>query len=147
MYAPITVERNRNMVKIKTARAKNVLLILGGLAAGFLNGLLGAGGGILLVAVLGMILTPAVREDLPDFDKKDIFAGALAAMLPVTAVSVISYASSGSLSPDGAEYLIFPAILGGLGGALLLDRMSFETVRKIFSLIVIFSGIAMLVRN
>ena len=135
------------MTVTKSAGFKNTLLITGGLAAGFMNGLLGAGGGILVVFVLGLILSPEKQDAPPDFDRRDIFAGALAAMLPVTAVSVVSYAMQGSLELEGAEKFILPAIVGGVGGAFLLDRLKTETVRKIFTLIVIYSGIAMLIQN
>ena len=134
------------MTVTKTAGFKNTLLITGGLVAGFMNGLLGAGGGILVVFVLGLILSPEKQDAPPDFDRRDIFAGALAAMLPVTAVSVVSYAMQGSLQLKGAEKFILPAIIGGVGGAFLLDRLKIETVRKIFSIIVIYSGIAMLLK-
>lgn len=132
-----------------SARQKNLLLILGGLGAGFINGLLGAGGGILLVFIMGWILAPTEgggSEALP-LDKRDIFANALAAMLPVTVVSVISYASRGDIHLEGAETYVFPAVIGGIGGAWLLDRLRFETVRRLFAILVIVSGIAMLLKD
>ena len=133
------------MSTVKTARFQNAVLVAGGLAAGFMNGRLGAGGGILVVWILGWILRP---EDCGTaFDRRDVFASALAAMLPVTAVSAISYAVQGSLVLKGAERFIIPAVIGGVGGAFLLDRLKTETVRKIFTVIVIYSGIAMLIRS
>lgn len=132
-----------------SARQKTSLLVIGGLAAGFINGLLGAGGGILLVFIMGLALpsagTRAHEAILPD--KRDIFANALAAMLPVTAVSVMSYAARGDIHLEGAETYIFSAVIGGLGGAWLLDKLRFETVRRMFALIVIISGIAMLLKE
>lgn len=134
------------MTTARSAGFQNTLLIAGGLAAGFMNGLLGAGGGILIVFVLGQILKPEPSQASLDFDRRDIFACALAAMLPMSVVSVISYAVQGTLSLEGAEKLILPAIVGGVGGAFLLDHMKTETVRKIFAVIVIYSGIAMLLK-
>ena len=126
---------------------KNILLIIGGLAAGFINGLLGAGGGILLVFVLGALLpSKESTKDGKSADKRDIFANALASMLPVTAISVISYASRGDIHLEGAEIYVFPAIIGGLLGAWLLDKIRFSTARRLFSFIVIVSGIAMLLK-
>lgn len=132
-----------------SARQKSLLLVLGGLGAGFINGLLGAGGGILLVFIMGWILAPAKdgsSEALP-LDKRDIFANALAAMLPVTVVSVISYAARGDIHLEGAETYVFPAVIGGIGGAWLLDKLRFETVRRLFAILVIVSGIAMLLKD
>lgn len=123
-------------------KQKFFLLITGGLVAGFMNGLLGAGGGILLVYIMNFLFSR--QKNAPD--KRDIFANALAAMLPVTAVSVVSYASRGNLHVTGVEIFVIPAILGGLGGAWLLDKLKPETIRRLFTMIVILSGIAMLVK-
>lgn len=130
-----------------TASQKTIFLIIGGLVAGFINGLLGAGGGILLVFMLGALL-PTVEDDETEqsADKRDIFANALASMLPVTAISVISYAARGDIHLEGAEIYLFPAIIGGLLGAWLLDKLRFSTARRLFSIIVIASGIAMLLK-
>ena len=130
-----------------TASQKTIFLIIGGLVAGFINGLLGAGGGILLVFMLGALL-PTVEDDETErsADTRDIFANALASMLPVTAISVISYAARGDIHLEGAETYLFPAIIGGLLGAWLLDKLRFSTARRLFSIIVIASGIAMLLK-
>ena len=119
-----------------------VLLVLGGLAAGFLNGLLGAGGGILAVLVLGKTVGRAHAVD-----SRDLFAGALVSMFPVTVVSLIGYAMQGAVSMENAEILVLPAIAGGVGGAFLLDRLKVETLKRIFTVIVILSGIILLVRG
>lgn len=121
------------------------LLAAGGLLAGFINGLLGAGGGIIAVFLLGKI--PATSDSLTPMDKKDALANALATMLPATAVSAFRYVRQGALPLNGTAVLIIPAVLGGVLGAILLDRIRAETARKIFSLIVIYSGIAMLLRG
>ena len=68
-------------------------------------------------------------------------------MLPVTAVSAISYAARDVIRVDGALSYVFPAIAGGLLGALLLDRLPFTAIRRLFTLIIIFSGIVMLLRD
>lgn len=114
-------------------------LILGGLAAGFANGLLGAGGGIIIVWTLTKALEGAVK------DSKDIFANALAVMLPVSAMSAISYATHGSLPTDGILRFILPAVLGGVTGAFLLDRISADAVKILFGFLVILSGIIMVI--
>lgn len=119
---------------------KRRLLLWGGLAAGFLNGLLGAGGGIVIIWILEKTL--GYRTD----DKRDVFANALAVMLPISAMSAISYAVSGGLPRDDITRFLFPAILGGLLGAFLLDRIGADTVKTLFCLLVILSGVVMVVR-
>lgn len=116
------------------------VLLLGGLAAGFVNGLLGAGGGIIIVWILEKALGGMAR------DGKDIFANALAVMLPVSAVSTISYALSGALPSGDITRFLIPAVLGGLLGAFLLDKFSTETTKTLFCALVILSGILMIIR-
>lgn len=120
--------------------SKRRLLLLGGLAAGFLNGLLGAGGGIVIVWILEKVLRDSTH------DARDVFANALAVMLPISATSTVSYAISGGLPEGNISRFLLPAVLGGLLGAFLLDRISTRAVKRLFCLLVILSGIVMVVR-
>lgn len=120
-------------------KIKRRYLILGGLAAGVANGLLGAGGGIIIVWILQKAI-----GDLTG-DSRDVFANALAVMLPISAVSAISYAAAGSMPRDNMTRFILPAILGGLVGAYLLDRLSIESVKTLFCVLVVLSGIIMVI--
>ena len=119
--------------------SKRRLLLMGGLAAGFLNGLLGAGGGIVIVWILEQVLRDVTR------DARDVFANALAVMLPVSAMSTVSYAISGGLPQGNIARFLLPAVLGGLLGAFLLDRISTRAVKRLFCLLVILSGILLIV--
>ena len=78
---------------------------------------------------------------------RDIYASALAVMLPISAVSAISYAGLGVWHGEGAAGLIIPAIVGGAVGALLLERLHTGLLRLIFSAVAAYSGIMMLVRS
>ena len=122
-----------------TLSGKRRLLLLGGLAAGFLNGLLGAGGGIVIV----WILEKALRDEVES--PRDIFANALAVMLPISAVSAVSYALSGGLPKGNITRFLIPAVLGGLLGAFLLDKLKTATVKTLFCFLVILSGILMVI--
>ena len=114
-------------------------LILGGLLAGFSNGLLGAGGGIIIV----WILEKAIQNTA--HDHKDVFANALAIMLPISLISTISYAVSGSLPKGNISRFLLPAVLGGLLGAFLLDKISTKALQTLFCFLVILSGIVMVI--
>ena len=118
---------------------KRRLLLMGGLAAGFLNGLLGAGGGILIVRILERVIGDQAESP------RDVFANALAVMLPVSAVSTVSYAFSGGLPRGDISRFLLPAVLGGLVGAFLLDRLSVGATKTLFSILVILSGILMVI--
>ena len=118
-----------------------LLLCACGLAAGLINGLLGAGSGVLIVFALHAALGGTLS------DTRDVFANATAVILPISLFSAVSYFLNGSLPPATqlGRYLL-PGILGGLGGALLLGRLPEVTVRRIFGSVVLVSGLIMLIQ-
>lgn len=117
-----------------------MIFILGtGLLAGVINGLLGAGGGILITYFLSYLLRRQHTE------KNDIFAHALLTMLPISAVSFAVYLIRGYVKLEvSLIYLILPAALGGLLGAYLLKKIKFKIVRLLFIGLVIYSGFTMI---
>lgn len=119
--------------------ASPAALIPVGLLCGLINGLLGAGGGIIIVRTAGQLLPRGASRD-----PRDIYATALAVMLPISAVSTIASAGLGVWQGEGAAAMILPALLGGTAGALLLDRLDTNILRLIFSAVAAYSGIAML---
>lgn len=126
------------MYSHSTSRTALPLLLVGGLATGLVNGLLGAGGGIVAVFVLVKVLGSALT------DRRDVFANALAIILPLSVISVISYTIGGSMPSGELNLLVLPAVIGGLLGGILLDRIDPLWIQLIFSAIVLYSGIAML---
>ncbi len=129
------------MVKIeRNTHTPLPLLLLCGAGAGFLGGLLGAGGGVILIFVLSAALGQ-------EADRRDVYATALAVTLPVTLFSFWRYAAAGRLIVDGFARFLLPAVLGGAVGGWLLDRIDPGVTRRIFAGIVIVSGLFMLVRG
>lgn len=117
---------------------KKVFLCLGGAAAGFINGLLGTGGGIVIIYLLGVMYK--------DSDPRDNFATAIAAILPMSVVSAGIYLTSGSFSLSDVSLYILPAIAGGIAGALLLCKIKVNLLKKIFACVVIYAGVNMLIK-
>ncbi len=108
-----------------------------GLISGILNGLLGAGGGIIAVFALSRVLSEQKG------DSRDAFANTLCITLPLSLVSAYLYSANGALPQDKLNLLVLPAIAGGLAGGLLLDKIDSRWLKLIFSAIVIWSGISM----
>ena len=113
--------------------------ILVGAIAGFINGLLGAGGGI--------IITFFLSKKLDTENKNDIFANAVATMLPVSIFSFAAYLIKGYFPLDSSILSLLPAaIIGGVVGAILLTKIKFKILKIVFSILVIISGIMMIFR-
>jgi len=116
---------------INTVRIASLALL--GIFAGFVNGFLGTGGGIILMLALSLL---PKRARIPARDK---FATVIAVILPLSLISVLVYNESSVLS-EAAPYI--PAgILGGLFGAFLLDKLRVGFLKKLFAVMVIWAGI------
>ena len=115
-------------------------LVGAGLLAGFANGLLGAGGGIIAVFAFAHFLKGK------GYERHDIYANALCVMLPISAVSCVRYALAGHLVTEGFGVFALPAIVGGVVGAWLLGRLRASFLKKLFSALVILSGVLLIIR-
>ena len=80
--------------------------LLAGLAAGFVNGFFGAGGGMVLVPLLIWLV------GLPD---KLAFSSAISIILPLCVVSLVIYGRHDMLPLSDA----LPYLIGGAGGGVL----------------------------
>ena len=80
-------------------------LLTGGLA-GFVNGFFGAGGGMIVVPLLILLVK---------LEDKNAFSSAISIILPLTIVSLVIYAKNGALDVKTA----LPYLLGGAGGGIL----------------------------
>lgn len=110
------------------------------LMAGVVNGLLGAGGGVIMLYLVRAMLRQ--RGD-GEGEQKDAFASVVAIMLPVSIISALSYAARGSLDMRELQILTVPALVGGVIGAFLTDRLPVRVVRLVFGILVIVSGVRM----
>ena len=122
-----------------------ILLGLGGICAGIVNGFLGSGGGIILIFVMTALSVRIFPENKSGGEQtKTLFATAVASILPMSVVSVIFYLTRGSL--DFGESLIFliPAAVGGAAGAFLMEKLSPTLLRAVFAALMIWAGIRML---
>ena len=89
---------------MKEKSRKNLLAAASGICIGFINGLLGAGGGIIAVPVLRRM----------GLERKQAHANAVAVMLPISVMSAVLYLMNGYVAVSDA----LPYIPGGIAGAV-----------------------------
>lgn len=111
-----------------------ILLLSLGLVAGFLSGMFGVGGGILVVPGLIAVL---------HFPPKLAAGTSLAAIVPLASVGVISYAVHGSVSWWGALVLAIGAMIGAKIGTRLLVRIEPGPLQMAFSVFMLFAVVSM----
>ncbi len=119
---------------------KMFILGLGGFFGGLANGLLGAGGGIIMTFVLEAVMTES------EMARRDIFANVIAATLPISLFSTIIYGMRGDLQVQKFGNFVIPAVVGGLAGAYLLSKISPIWLKRFFAILVIWSGIYMVIK-
>ena len=107
-----------------------------GISIGFINGLLGAGGGMLAV--------PFLKKQ--GLSQKEAQQNAIAIILPITAVSagVYLYKDYVNLS-DSFSYLP-TGFIGAIAATLLMSKISNKALRLAFSLFMLYAGIRLLLR-
>jgi uncharacterized membrane protein YfcA len=103
-------------------------LIAIGALSGFLSGLFGVGGGIVIVPLLVLLI---------GFDQKLAAGTSLAAIVPTSLVGVISYASTGNISWVSGGLLAIGAVAGAQLGTLLLHRLPQRAIRWAFILFMV----------
>ncbi len=102
--------------------------IAAGAGAGLANGLFGAGGGMILVPLLGV-------------EGAKRFATALCVMTPLCLVSLVVYAIHGTLAMRESVPYLTGGFLGGLCGGLLLRRVPVRLLHAFLGLLIIWGGL------
>ena len=113
-----------------------LLLILIGLAAGFLSGLVGIGGGVIIVPALVLFL--GFSQKLAQGTSLGIL------LLPVGILAVIQYYKQGYLNVNFVAVVSISFILGSFLGSKLALSLSEEKMKKIFAIVMMLIAIKML---
>jgi uncharacterized membrane protein YfcA len=137
IHMPKTSLESENSLKYalssdKKRRLIAVLIAVAGLAVGFVNGYFGAGGGMLLVPALTLI---------GKLEEKKAHATAIAVILPLSLISGIIYVASGGLNGAPSLPVIGGAVIGGIVGALLLNKLNNRALAAVFYIVMIAVGV------
>ena len=117
-------------------KIKTLFTIGGGLLAGFVNGLFGAGGGMLSVPILEKF----------NLEKKKAHASAVAVIMPLSLYSATLYLINGNVTVNDAVKYVPWGLLGAGVGTLLLKNLPDKWIRRIFAIFMIWAGITLLTR-
>lgn len=115
---------------------KKLLTIVSGFIIGVINGLLGAGGGMLAV--------PALKK--AGLDQKDAHRNAVAVILPLTVFSAILYAIEGRFAFGDGLIFIPGGLLGAAAGTVLLKKISSKWLCILFGAFMIYAGVRLLLK-
>lgn len=113
-----------------------LLLVIIGLAAGILSGMIGIGGGIIIVPALVFVLGFTQQQ------AQGTSLGLL--LLPVGILAVMNYYKQGFIDIKVVGIMSVTFILGGWLGSKIALSLPQETVKKIFAIILIVVAVKML---
>lgn len=121
---------------MKSKLKSGAITALSGVCIGLINGILGAGGGMLAVPMLKKI----------GFTQKQSHTNAIAIILPITIVSAIVYLLKGLVTFGDAVIYMPTGLLGAVTGTYLLKKISSKWLKNIFALLMIYAGVRLLLR-
>lgn len=124
------------MPSMSPSTARLVRAALLGLAAGFLSGLFGVGGGILIVPVLVIAL---------HMNQRLAHGTSLGAVLPIAASGVVGYAVEGQVDWPVAVALIVGAMAGALIGTHALQILPVRVLAYAFSILLLASALRLVI--
>lgn len=112
-----------------------IKLISIGLITGFINGMFGSGGGMVIVPALIFLMN--VKE-------QKAHATAISIIFPLSIISTYFYLKEDIVKFNIALYVALGGIIGSFIGAKLLKKISGPLLRKIFGSIIIYTAIRMI---
>ena len=113
-----------------------VLLIIVGLAAGLLSGMVGIGGGIIVVPALVFLLGFSQHQ------AQGTSLGLL--LLPVGILAVMNYYNKGYIDIKVVAIMSIAFVLGGWLGSKLSLSLAQDTVKKIFAIVLFYTAFRMM---
>jgi len=117
--------------------SKQIKLIAIGLVTGFINGIFGSGGGMIIVPALTFLM---------GVDEHKSHATAISIILPLSVISTILYLKEDIIQFNIAMYIALGGIIGSFIGAKFLNKIPANILRKIFGGIIIFTAIRMILK-
>ena len=113
------------------SRTHSLLLLLIGLAAGFVTGIFGGGGGMILVPLLTLI---------PEMQENNIFPTSISIILPICIVSILFASATELTCLQVAPYLL-GSFLGGIAAGIWGPRIPVQWLHRILGILILWGGL------
>jgi uncharacterized membrane protein YfcA len=120
-------------VEVKKSRTKYAFM---GFGAGILNGLFGAGGGVVVVPML---------ESL-GLESKKAHATSVALILPATLISTLLYYFNGTIDLLSSAVYLPTGLIGAAIGAYILKRIDVKWLKLLFAGLIIAGAVRILLQ-
>ena len=111
---------------------KNLPIILAGICAGAVNGLFGAGGGMVLVPLL--TLTGALQEE-------EIFPASVSIILPICLVSLALSPMAQRPAWETVAYYLTGSALGGVLCGFFGKRIPVKWLHRLLGILILWGGV------
>lgn len=115
---------------------KASILVCVGLGGGLVNGLFGAGAGLVLVPLIGLS---------SKIDEKKVHATTLACVMLMCIVSSIIFVVKKQVDYNLTMWCLIGSLIGAVVGTVLLQKFKNWIINLIFSCILILAGVLMIV--
>ena len=129
-------EKLLSVIELTSSRKNNLLTVAAGLAVGVVNGLLGAGGGMIAVPLLKKL----------GFQQKQAHANAVAVILPITVLSAAFYLIKVHVRLSDCFVYIPGGLLGSFIGTYCLKKISPIWLKRIFGGFMVYAGVRLLLK-
>lgn len=106
-------------------------MALAGGAAGAVNGLFGAGGGMILVPLL---------TGLTDLEEASVFPSSVTVIAPICVISLV-LGSGGSLPWSEAVPYLLGGLLGGIAAGITGNRIPVKWLHRILGILILWGGV------
>lgn len=115
---------------------KRIMPLIFGVLIGIVNGLFGAGG--------GMIAVPLLKK--MGFEQKSAHCNAVAVILPITVLSAILYIIKDYVNLSDAFVYVPTGVIGAGIGTVILKKISPVWLKRIFGIFMAYAGFRLLVK-
>lgn len=122
---------------IKNNKTKQTMILIGvGVVGGVINGLFGAGAGLLLVPLIKLVT---------QLDEKKVHATTLSCVMIMCVVNSIVFLVNKQINFELVGWCLIGSLIGAVTGTVLLQKFKNKIISLIFSCMLIVAGVLMFV--